>query len=59
MIDYYLFEVFSWGLYELGMKYRFQVREEKRERLADLRKKFEEDKARIARMKTQRKFKPF
>jgi ribosomal RNA-processing protein 7 len=44
---------------ELKNFYRFQVREEKRERLADLRKKFEEDKARIARMKAQRKFKPF
>ena len=39
--------------------YRFQRRERKREQLADLRRKFEEDKARIARLKGERKFKPF
>ncbi|KAJ3103833.1 Ribosomal RNA-processing protein 7 A [Phlyctochytrium planicorne] len=38
--------------------YRFQMREGKRNQLAELRKKFEEDKARIEEMKARRKFKP-
>jgi ribosomal RNA-processing protein 7 len=45
--------------YELKNFYAHQMREEKREQLARLRKKFEEDKARIERMKSARKFKPF
>jgi ribosomal RNA-processing protein 7 len=44
---------------ELKNFYRYQMREEKREKLADLRKKFEEDKIKIASMKLARKFKPF
>ncbi|CAM9365200.1 unnamed protein product [Ascophyllum nodosum] len=39
--------------------YRFQMRESRREQLAALRSKFEQDKARVAKMKQQRKFKPF
>lgn len=39
--------------------YRFQRRERKREELATLRRQFEEDKLKIARMREQRKFKPF
>ena len=39
--------------------YRFQIREEKVKKLDVLRKKFEEDKEKIAAMKAQRKFKPF
>eukprot|EP00808_Paulinella_micropora_P017708 g65248.t1 len=39
--------------------YRFQEREEKRGKLDELRKKFEEDKARIEKLKASRKFKPF
>ncbi len=39
--------------------YPFQMRETQRERLAELRKKFQEDKKRVAIMKAQRKFKPF
>lgn len=44
---------------ELKNFYRHQIREAKREQLAKLREKFEEDKARIDRMKAARKFKPF
>ena len=44
---------------ELVNFYRFQMREAKRERLAALRQRFEEDKARIAKMKAARKFMPF
>jgi ribosomal RNA-processing protein 7 len=43
---------------ELKHFYRFQIREEKRERLAELRQNFEQDKARVQRMKQQRKFRP-
>eukprot|EP01104_Vermistella_antarctica_P019813 TRINITY_DN800_c0_g2_i1.p1 TRINITY_DN800_c0_g2~~TRINITY_DN800_c0_g2_i1.p1 ORF type:complete len:436 (+),score=133.28 TRINITY_DN800_c0_g2_i1:167-1474(+) len=39
--------------------YRFQQHEKQREQIATLRQKFEEDKARIARMKEKRKFRPF
>ncbi|CAM9389706.1 unnamed protein product [Discosporangium mesarthrocarpum] len=39
--------------------YRFQMREARRDQLVRLRKRFEEDKARVERMKAQRKFKPF
>ena len=45
--------------YELKNFYRFQIREEKVKKLDDLRKKFEQDKEKIAAMKAQRKFKPF
>ena len=45
--------------YELKNFYRFQIREEKVKKLDVLRKKFEEDKEKIAAMKAQRKFKPF
>ncbi|KAI8929291.1 ribosomal RNA-processing protein 7-domain-containing protein [Entophlyctis helioformis] len=39
--------------------YRFQRRENARNQLADLRRKFEEDKLKIASLKTQRRFKPY
>ncbi|KAL2919201.1 hypothetical protein HK105_201476 [Polyrhizophydium stewartii] len=39
--------------------YRFQKRENKRNQLADLRRKFEEDKAKIATLKTKRRFRPY
>uniref|UniRef100_A0A7S3LQP9 Ribosomal RNA-processing protein 7 C-terminal domain-containing protein n=1 Tax=Aplanochytrium stocchinoi TaxID=215587 RepID=A0A7S3LQP9_9STRA len=39
--------------------YRFQMREAKRERLATLREKFEQDKLQIQRLKEARKFKPY
>jgi len=39
--------------------YRFQKRENKREALTELRRKFEEDKKRIAKLKENRKFKPY
>jgi len=45
--------------YELVNFYSFQRREAKREQLAKLREKFEEDKARIEKMKAARKFKPW
>lgn len=44
---------------ELKNFYRFQMREERIAKLDSLRKKFEEDKAKVARMKEARKFKPF
>ncbi|XP_071797032.1 ribosomal RNA-processing protein 7 homolog A-like [Asterias amurensis] len=44
---------------ELLNFYTFQMRETKREHIAELRKKFEEDKVKIAEMKAARKFKPF
>ncbi|KAJ3091597.1 Ribosomal RNA-processing protein 7 [Quaeritorhiza haematococci] len=44
---------------ELKNFYRFQMREEKRQQLADLRRKFEEDKRRIATLKAARRFKPY
>ena len=39
--------------------YAFQVKEDKLNRIQELRKKFEEDKKKIAKMKTERKFRPF
>lgn len=45
--------------HELQNFYAHQIREAKREKLARLRERFEEDKARIERMKAARKFKPF
>ncbi|MEE6524023.1 hypothetical protein FKM82_023213, partial [Ascaphus truei] len=44
---------------ELLNFYGWQHRESKREHLADLRKKFEEDKQKIALMRAHRKFRPF
>jgi ribosomal RNA-processing protein 7 len=44
---------------ELKGFYRFQITEEKMRDLESLRKKFAEDKERVAKMKEQRKFKPF
>jgi ribosomal RNA-processing protein 7 len=44
---------------ELKYFYRFQIREEKTKKLAMLRKKFEEDKLKVAKMKESRQFKPF
>ena len=45
--------------YELKNFYSHQKREEKREKLYELRQKFEEDKEKVAAMKEARKFKPF
>lgn len=42
-----------------GDLYRFQVRERKRDQLTELRKKFEEDKEKIARMRQARHFRPY
>ncbi|KAJ2160168.1 hypothetical protein GGF46_002481 [Coemansia sp. RSA 552] len=42
-----------------GNMYRFQMRERKSSQLAELRKKFEEDKERIARMRQTRQFRPY
>ncbi len=39
--------------------YKFHERQKKQEQLLLLRKKFEEDKLKLAAMKAQRKFKPF
>ncbi|KAJ2799798.1 hypothetical protein H4S07_005341 [Coemansia furcata] len=39
--------------------YRFQARERKRDQLVDLRRKFEEDKEKIARMRQTRQFRPY
>ncbi|CAH3190856.1 unnamed protein product [Porites evermanni] len=39
--------------------YQFQQRESRREHIANLRKKFDEDKKRIAEMKSARKFRPY
>ncbi|XP_002741084.1 ribosomal RNA-processing protein 7 homolog A-like [Saccoglossus kowalevskii] len=44
---------------ELLNFYRFQFRESKREHIAQLRKRFEEDKEKIVAMKAARKFKPY
>ena len=44
---------------ELTNFYRFQIREQKQKKLFDLRKKFDEDKEKVAIMKAGRKFKPF
>ncbi|ORY98718.1 SSU rRNA processing protein [Syncephalastrum racemosum] len=44
---------------ELKDFYRFQFREKKQTELQDLRKKFEEDKEKIAKLKQARKFKPY
>ncbi|KAG0340435.1 Ribosomal RNA-processing protein 7 [Podila humilis] len=44
---------------ELQDFYRFQMREAKRDKLVDLRRKFEEDKIRIEALKTNRRFKPY
>ncbi|KAK0533181.1 hypothetical protein OC835_003091, partial [Tilletia horrida] len=39
--------------------YRFQTREKNREKLAQLRAKFQEDKLKVAKLKESRKFKPY
>lgn len=39
--------------------YRFQLRERKREELAGLRRRFEEDKAKVEKLKAGRRFKPY
>ena len=39
--------------------YQFQKHERKREQLARLREQFEADKTRIAKMRSERKFRPF
>ena len=44
---------------ELANFYKFQIREEKQKKLFDLRKRFDEDKEKVALMKSGRKFKPF
>ncbi|XP_048473463.1 ribosomal RNA-processing protein 7 homolog A [Rhincodon typus] len=44
---------------ELLNFYSWQHREAKREHIAQLRRKFEEDKQKIALMRAQRKFKPY
>ncbi|KAI0211271.1 Ribosomal RNA-processing-like protein 7A [Lamellibrachia satsuma] len=44
---------------ELLNFYSFQMRETKREHIAQLRQKFEEDKQRVAEMKAARKFRPY
>jgi len=44
---------------ELMNFYMFQQREQKRDKIADLRRKFEEDKKKIVQMRQQRRFKPF
>lgn len=44
---------------ELKDFYRFQIREDRVQKLDTLRKKFDEDKQRVAKMKEERKFKPF
>ncbi|KAF9295612.1 Ribosomal RNA-processing protein 7 [Mortierella antarctica] len=44
---------------ELQDFYRFQMREAKRDKLVDLRRKFEEDKVRIEALKVNRRFKPY
>ncbi|KAJ2498163.1 hypothetical protein GGH96_004533 [Coemansia sp. RSA 1972] len=42
-----------------GNMYKFQMRERKNNQLVELRKKFEEDKERIARMRQARQFRPY
>ncbi|KAJ3157908.1 Ribosomal RNA-processing protein 7 [Geranomyces variabilis] len=44
---------------ELVDFYRFQLRENKRNQLADLRRKFEEDKQKIAALRANRRFNPY
>ncbi|KAJ1956901.1 hypothetical protein EC988_001107 [Linderina pennispora] len=44
---------------QFGNMYRFQMRERKRDQLAELRKKFDEDKEKIARMRQNRHFRPY
>eukprot|EP00245_Coleochaete_scutata_P007339 TRINITY_DN22551_c0_g1_i1.p1 TRINITY_DN22551_c0_g1~~TRINITY_DN22551_c0_g1_i1.p1 ORF type:complete len:177 (+),score=49.07 TRINITY_DN22551_c0_g1_i1:152-682(+) len=39
--------------------YRFQQREQRRNEILDLRQKFEEDKQKIAKLKAERKFRPY
>ena len=44
---------------ELLNFYQFQLRESKRQHIAELRRKFEEDKLKVAEMKSKRKFRPY
>uniref|UniRef100_A0A1L8DR48 Hipothetical protein n=1 Tax=Nyssomyia neivai TaxID=330878 RepID=A0A1L8DR48_9DIPT len=44
---------------ELKNFYRFQLTESKRQRIQEMRKKFQEDKEKVEKMKTSRRFKPF
>ncbi|OLL24101.1 Ribosomal RNA-processing protein 7 [Neolecta irregularis DAH-3] len=47
------------GKGELKDFYRFQTREEKKNKSLEIRKRFEEDKKKVAEMKTRRRFKPY
>ena len=44
---------------ELANFYQFQQRESQREAIAELRKKFNKDKERVAELRARRRFKPF
>ncbi|ODQ52179.1 hypothetical protein SAICODRAFT_138040 [Saitoella complicata NRRL Y-17804] len=44
---------------ELQDFYRFQLREKKREKMMELRRKFEEDKVRVREMREKRRFRPY
>lgn len=44
---------------ELKNFYRFQVTESKKRRIMEMRKKFQEDKEKVEKMKTMRRFRPF
>jgi len=44
---------------ELLNFYQFQQRETQREAIAELRKKFEKDKQKVAELRSKRKFRPF
>nr|XP_039267916.1 ribosomal RNA-processing protein 7 homolog A-like [Styela clava] len=44
---------------DLLNSYSYQIRESKREKIAELRKKFEEDKERVQQMRDSRRFRPF
>ena len=44
---------------ELLNFYQFQLRESKRQHIAELCQKFEEDKQKVAEMKNKQKFKPY
>ncbi|XP_057311769.1 ribosomal RNA-processing protein 7 homolog A-like isoform X2 [Hydractinia symbiolongicarpus] len=58
-IDEYMKKFDEQQFKELMNFYLFQQRESKRDKIADLRQKFEEDKKRITQMRQQRNFKPF
>ena len=52
-------QIFMWVKFLIKLNfYQFQIRESKKQKIIELREKFEADKKKVERMKQDRKFKP-